>query len=49
MGDSVTFSASGTTDGGLDVSVSMELDGNDKPGATSVAMDDRSMSVGSAT
>ena len=49
MGDSVTFSASGTTDGGLDISVSMELDGNDKPSGTSVAMDDRSMSVGSAT
>ena len=43
--DSVVFSASGETDGGLTVSASMELD-NDNP-ASSAGMDDRSFSFGS--
>ncbi|MDA7468361.1 porin [Candidatus Pelagibacter ubique] len=34
MGDSVTFSGSGETDGGLNIAVSFELDGNDPAGAT---------------
>jgi outer membrane protein OmpU len=42
--DSVVFSASGTTDGGIDVSAKMELD-NDNP-ATNAGMDDRSFSFG---
>ena len=48
--DSVTFSASGETDGGLTVSASMELD-NDNPGTTtsSNGMDNRSLSFGSDT
>ena len=45
--DSVVFSASGETDGGLTVSASMELD-NDNP-ATNAGMDDRSLSFGSDT
>ena len=44
--DSVVFSASGTTDGGIDVSAKMELD-NDNP-ATNAGMDDRSFSFGTA-
>ena len=43
--DSVVFSASGETDGGLTVSASMELD-NDNPASTD-GMDDRSFSFGS--
>ena len=43
--DSVIFSASGETDGGLTVSASMELD-NDNP-ATNAGMDNRSVSFGS--
>jgi len=42
--DSVVFSASGETDGGITVSAKMELD-NDNP-ATTDGMDDRSMSFG---
>ena len=42
--DSVVFSASGETDGGVTVSASMELD-NDNP-ATNAGMDDRSFSFG---
>ena len=42
--DSVVFSASGETDGGITVSAKMELD-NDNP-ATNAGMDDRSMSFG---
>ena len=42
--DSVVFSASGETDGGITVSASMELD-NDNP-ATNAGMDDRSVSFG---
>ena len=42
--DSVVFSASGETDGGITVSASMELD-NDNPASTD-GMDDRSMSFG---
>jgi len=56
MGDSVTFSGSGETDGGLNIAVSFELDGNDPAGATtSVAtaaapagsnvMDNRSVAI----
>ena len=45
--DSVIFSASGETDGGLTVSASMELD-NDNP-ATNAGMDNRSVSFGSDT
>ena len=33
MGDSITFSGSGQTDGGLNIAVSFELDGNDPAGA----------------
>lgn len=46
--DSVVFSASGETDGGLTVSASMELD-NDNPGTSSSSngMDNRSFSFGS--
>ena len=45
--DSVVFSASGETDGGITVSAKMELD-NDNPGTstTSNGMDDRSVSFG---
>ena len=43
--DSVVFSASGETDGGLTVSASMELD-NDNPASTD-GMDNRSFSFGS--
>ena len=42
--DSVVFSASGETDGGITVSASMELD-NDNP-ATNAGMDDRKISFG---
>jgi len=42
--DSVVFSASGTTEGGINVSASMELD-NDNPASTD-GMDDRSFSFG---
>ncbi len=42
--DSVVFSASGETDGGISVSAKMELD-NDNP-ATNAGMDDRSFSFG---
>ena len=60
MSDSVTFTGSGTTDGGLDIAVKFELDGNAPAGAkTSAAsatsasganvLDDRSVSVGSET
>ena len=42
--DSVVFSASGETDGGITVSAKMELD-NDNP-ATNAGMDDRSVSFG---
>ena len=46
--DSVVFSASGETDGGITVSASMELD-NDNPGTSSSSngMDNRSFSFGS--
>jgi len=48
MGDSVTFSGSGQTDGGLDITVSFELDGNDANATgTENVMDDRSITVGS--
>jgi outer membrane protein OmpU len=45
--DSVVFSASGETDGGISVTAKMELD-NDNPGTTSSSngMDDRSFSFG---
>ena len=43
--DSVVFSASGETDGGITVSASMELD-NDNPASTA-GMDNRSFSFGS--
>ena len=45
--DSVVFSTSGETDGGITVSAKMELD-NDNPGTSSSSngMDDRSMSFG---
>ena len=43
--DSVVFSASGETDGGITVSAKMELD-NDNP-ETNAGMDDRSVSFGS--
>ena len=43
--DSVVFSASGETEGGITVSASMELD-NDNP-ATNAGMDNRSVSFGS--
>ena len=43
--DSVVFSASGETEGGITVSASMELD-NDNP-ATNAGMDDRKVSFGS--
>ena len=57
MGDSITFSGSGETDGGLNIAVSFELDGNDPAGATtSVAtaaapagsnvLDNRSVTIG---
>jgi outer membrane protein OmpU len=60
MSDSVTFTGSGTTDGGLDVTVKFELDGNAPAGSKTTAasatsasganvMDDRSVSVGSET
>ena len=42
--DSVVFSASGETDGGITVSAKMELD-NDNPASTD-GMDDRSLSFG---
>ena len=45
--DSVVFSASGETDGGLTVSASMELD-NDNPASTD-GMDNRHLSFGSDT
>ena len=45
--DSVVFSASGETDGGITVSASMELD-NDNP-ATNAGMDDRKVSFGTDT
>ena len=47
MGDSVTFSGSGETEGGLNIAVSFELDGNDaavKTDATNV-MDSRSVKI----
>jgi len=47
MGDSVTFSGSGETDGGLNIAVSFELDGNDaavKTDASNV-MDSRSIKI----
>jgi outer membrane protein OmpU len=47
MGDSVTFSGSGETDGGLNIAVSFELDGNDaavKTDGTNV-MDSRSVKI----
>ena len=46
MGDSVTFSGSGETDGGLNIAVSFELDGNDaavKDGTN--VMDSRSVKI----
>jgi len=60
MSDSVTFTGSGTTDGGLDIAVKFELDGNAPAGSKTTAasttspsgsnvMDDRSVSVGSDT
>jgi outer membrane protein OmpU len=56
MGDSVTFSGSGETDGGLNIAVSFELDGNDPAGATTAVataaapagsnvMDNRSIAI----
>ena len=56
MGDSVTFSGSGETDGGLNIAVSFELDGNDPAGAKTDAasatsasganvMDNRSVAI----
>ena len=39
MGDSITFSGSGETDGGLNIAVSFELDGNDPAGAKTDAAD----------
>ena len=48
MGDSVTFSGSGETDGGLNIAVSFELDGNDANAAgTENVMDSRSVKVSS--
>jgi outer membrane protein OmpU len=60
MSDSVTFTGSGETDGGLSIAVKFELDGNAPAGAKSTAasttspsganvLDDRSVSVGSDT
>ena len=60
MSDSVTFKGSGTTEGGLDIAVKFELDGNAPAGSKTTAasatspsgsnvMDDRSVSVGSET
>ena len=47
MGDSVTFAGSGTTDGGIDIAVSFELDGNDANNAgTNNVMDNRSITIG---
>ena len=47
MGDSVTFSGSGETDGGLNIAVSFELDGNDANTATTYnVMDNRSVTIG---
>ena len=47
MGDSVTFSGSGETDGGLNIAVSFELDGNDANTAkTYNVMDNRSVTIG---
>ena len=46
MGDSVTFSGSGETDGGLNIAVSFELDGNDANQATTYnVMDNRSVTI----
>jgi outer membrane protein OmpU len=56
MSDSVTFSGSGETDGGLNIAVSFELDGNDPAGAKTTAasaaspsgsnvMDNRSVAI----
>ena len=46
MGDSVTFSGSGETDGGLNIAVSFELDGNDANQANTYnVMDNRSVSI----
>ena len=47
MGDSVTFSGSGETDGGLNIAVSFELDGNDANQVqTYNVMDNRSVTIG---
>ena len=57
MGDSITFSGSGETDGGLNIAVSFELDGNDPAGAKTDAasatspsgsnvLDNRSVTIG---
>ena len=46
MGDSVTFSGSGETDGGLSIAVKFELDGNDANSAgTNNVMDSRSVKI----
>jgi outer membrane protein OmpU len=46
MGDSVTFAGSGETDGGLNIAVSFELDGNDaNTASTANVMDSRSVKI----
>jgi len=46
MGDSVTFSGSGETDGGLNIAVKFELDGNDPADSAGTnVMDNRSVKV----
>ena len=42
MSDSITFSASGTTDGGVDITISLELDGD----AANDALDSKSITFG---
>ena len=50
MGDSVTFSGSGQTEGGLNIAVSFELDGNDaNTASTANVMDNRSITIGTDT
>ena len=44
MSDSITFSASGETDGGIDISISLELDGD----AANDALDSKSIKFGTA-
>ena len=49
MSDSVTFAGSGTTDGGLDIAIKFELDGNDANSAADTnVMDNRSVKISTA-